>query len=299
MSNEIFRLAIEAFRHSQTGQGRAPVPGEPPPSARYADLAPRALQKLDDLLAANDIGFYNFPIVNGVRSSADSEAGRDGPDISIGEVYQPLHGVISVLLVHEACHLVIQRGDLDEETQCRTLAVLYYRELVEQGVSFDIGDVNHEFRMQPDVQSADLGKQLRYFRLNQLIDYTLHYAKYRKLLTPEWVHRGLSWWRGPGNRWLHTRGYYVRALTESPSAANAQDVVALLESVPRGQREKWNILWRAFMDDGGSPIRFRDTLAVLSGNHTFAQRVQALKLAWGDPLCPHPSHEFSPVSRRF
>lgn len=242
---------ITMFEWSRTRTGARLIGGSAEYQSRYQRLANRAVSRLRQLWQADEIGFADL----GPSVSGEGGSRRDGCDILINRTYEPHYdgdsrsgfdmvaernksATASLIMVHEAVHLVsgIDHG-LEDEMACRTLELLYYRDLSDgfvypsrvsgTYVSIRLGATT------PVVGDliVDLEFELEYHRRSQLVDYVVvTLPGYRDLLDTDFIARSFDWWGGIANRWMHTRGYYLRALATA-SRPRWDLILLILESV--------------------------------------------------------------------
>lgn len=238
--------AVNLFKFSPTGQGSHTVGGDAIYRQRYDKLSKDVLRELWSLWQQDEIKFVDL----GPRLIGDS-ARRPGADIRVNLELSPadrpvVYGMpanqallagTSLNIVHEAVHLVRDIGSYpEEETVCRTLQMLYFQDL-QVGVRYTsrITGQPHTAKLLPEGTFlpsliADYIFRLRKYQLGQLIDQVLSLETYRAWLTADFIRRSIRWWGGIRNRWLTTRGYYLRVLADD-GPANQALILEILESI--------------------------------------------------------------------
>jgi hypothetical protein len=240
--------AINIFKYSPTAQGARDPGGSAEYRARYLRLAQSAISRLWQLWNANEIGFHDLRSDDGLLYGDSAE--REGHDIRLNrrlapsastntygtELNQAKLAASSLILVHEAVHMVHDRNLVEEETMCRTLQLVYFQDLL-QGRNYTsaVTNQNHVARLTP--ASGDLSwlisshqKLMDWWHRGQLLDHFLgRMRSYRRGVTADFVRRSIDWWGGLRNRWLTTRGLYLRALALEP-ADDAELILRILET---------------------------------------------------------------------
>jgi|GEM_PF-3017571 len=238
--------AVNLFKFSPTGQGSHTVGGDAIYRQRYDKLTKDVLRELWSLWQQDEIKFVDL----GPRLIGDS-ARRPGADIRVNLELSPadrpvVYGMpanqallagTSLNIVHEAVHLVRDIASYpEEETVCRTLQLLYFQDL-QGGVRYAsrITGQPHTAKRLPEGTFlpsliADYIFRLRKYQLGQLIDQVLSLGTYRAWLTADFIRRSIRWWGGIRNRWLTTRGYYLRVLADE-GPANQALILEILESI--------------------------------------------------------------------
>lgn len=271
--------AINAFKYSATGQGKATIRGQPSYINRYRQLASRVVDKLWALYSEDEIGREKLD-VRGVSRHGISSWGRY--DIAVDKHLANL-GEVSSVLVHEAVHLLsCQRPYVEQEMLCRTLQVLYYRDLI-KGVTITSKQTgkNINVRIHPNSDVLDLAKMDKYYTRGQLVDYVLTFKEYRKSLKADWVKKSILWWGGIRNRWFKTRGYYMRTLAAEGRSANADLILKIMESVPARHATDWGTMWKAATEEGGSVAQIERAWHRAHSNPLLRKRMDAVKRTWG------------------
>lgn len=238
--------AVNLFKFSPTGQGSHTVGGDAIYRQRYDKLTKDVLRELWSLWQQDEIKFVDL----GPRLIGDS-ARRPGADIRVNLELSPadrpvVYGMpanqallagASLNIVHEAVHLVRDIASYpEEETVCRTLQLLYFQDL-QVGVRYTsrVTGQPHTAKLLPEGTFlpsliADYIFRLRKHQLGQLVDQVLSLETYRAWLTADFIRRSIRWWGGIRNRWLTTRGYYLRVLADD-GPANQALILEILESI--------------------------------------------------------------------
>lgn len=283
--------AVNLFKFSATGRGLHTVGGDPVYRQRYNKLVRDVLNELWSLWQRDEIKF----VALGPEIIGDS-ARRAGADIRVNLELSPadrpvVYGMpanqallagTSLNIVHEAVHLVRDISSYpEEETVCRTLQLLYFQDL-QTGVRYTsrITNQSHTAKLLPEGTFlpsliGDYHFRLQKYRLGQLIDQVLSMQTYRDYLTADFIRRSMRWWGGIRNRWLTTRGYYLRVLADD-GPANQTLILEILESIP--SHADWTIVRRTLTDADIKRIR-----EVFSAGHAlytaapYVQRVAAVQ----------------------
>jgi hypothetical protein len=243
--DDYFWDAIEIFKKSSTGQGKAAYAArEPSFIARYKALAANAITTLDQFRTIGKLkfepmeewGFTDLPngpihINQNVKSTTCLPA-------------------LSSTLVHEAVHLHTKSyiGDnyVPDELVCRTLECLFYQDMASTGVAINskVSGGLKTFKLTQVNWLGGMKEQYDYFVKAQLIDYVLNIDEYRKALKADWVEENLNYWRGPKNRWSSTLGYFVRTLAASPTPARNVLMMKLMIVVSDRGQTAWQKMIR-------------------------------------------------------
>jgi hypothetical protein len=142
----------------------------------------------------------------------------------------------SLILVHEAIHLVHNLNLVEEEVICRTVQLLYFQDLI-QGRSYASrvtgGGCNARLSANTGAVGTlmrSYGNMRRWHERAQLVDYVLRIPTYQQSLSAQFVRRSFRWWGGIGNRQPLTKGLYLRALAQDSQRADAGAMIAILKS---------------------------------------------------------------------
>jgi hypothetical protein len=223
--------AINLFKYSQTGLGARAMPGPSAHQERYRMLARQANAELWSRWAQDDIAFAEmeeyglsgrYPDLADIRVDNTFEPVRDRYDTPI---VQARLAATSLILSHEAVHLVNGWGYLVQEILCRSLQSLYFQDV--QSPREYRSRVTGQMQtaqllpLDQDLESliADHTERLAKLRLQQVVDLALANPTYRAQLTAGFVRDSLWWWGGPENRWPSTRSMYLRVLAASFSGS--------------------------------------------------------------------------------
>lgn len=275
--------AINAFKFSSTGQGRVALGGEPAYVARYSDLAALAIRKLWELYGKDEIKFDKMKAL-----------GKSNPEwlplwtpgyhilINRSERTPEKLGAASSTLVHEAVHLVTKRPYVEEEMLCRTVEVLYYRNLL-NGVTITSQQTGRNIRVSvpPNNNMGDLMNMNTHFVRKQLVDYVVSMETYRKSLDAKWIRHSSIWWRGFKNRLPKTKGYYLNVLASEGSKADSGLIIDLLEST---SRTEWIQVKTAMKSVGCSLDKLRKALQYAMYSRKNWYRIAAVQKKLGDNL---------------
>ena len=264
--------AFNLFLASQTGRGNLGT-------AAQRTLAHQVRTKIWRLLRNDEIE------IAGLRSSVMGSSGGlrafTGCDIQISDSLRDDVAGISVTLVHEVVHEIVDLDYVDEELLCRGLQLVYYAELLPPGVAYADGRGRGQ-RATLTVGSAretSLRSQVAWARANQLVDYIISMSEYGNSLSIHWVRRNGRNWGGPRNRWATTLGHFLRLLADGGEAAEAGLVVECMEAVSAGRNDLWRELLRTAGGERALAEAVRRPNALYS-NEYFA-RLQALQTRWG------------------
>lgn len=215
----LFKDAINAFKYSDTGRGNVRLRGTARYIKRWSKLAENTLKKLWEIWSEGDeIAYAKLP----AKKDANSKL-RWGPNIKINEKYRDDFVATSVLIVHEAVHLLIGQRTLEEEYACRLLTVSYYRDLL-KGISFYAESEKKKVRVyvDPNDDPVDLKTQHLKEEKGRLIDWILSIG-YSNLLTPAFVRKSINWWGGANNRTTATKKLYISALQQGVKTGSPGD----------------------------------------------------------------------------
>jgi hypothetical protein len=265
-ARDTFYDAINLFKFSPTGLGRRSVGGDSAYEARYRQLASDVVDKLWDVWGRDKIVFKNLPYRRYITWGQSSERPPGRSQIEVSNHLDPSYGLatdscyidpqplsklaaVSLTLCHEAVHLVVDAQYPEEETRCRTLALLYYEDLAIGTPVTVVSRVINQ-TIAPRLPASGAGdhalknlvanyeSERVYYSRSQLIDYVLNNTPaYRPSLTADWIARSITWWGGITNRWPMTRGFYLDVVVHRGSRADAELVLRLLESF--ATRQEW------------------------------------------------------------
>jgi hypothetical protein len=180
-------------------------------SASNSRIGARVRSILQELHGEAEIGFAelgssaNARALEGLRSWGQY-------DIQVNERYRHNVAMISLRLVHEAIHHIVDRSYIDEELMARSFQIDYYNELL-TGVTVD----RARFQV-PRGTDNDIEAQGAKRELGQLVDYILSIEAYQGegFFTAEWVVRHKNDWGGLTNRWPYTKARFVKEFLEDP-----------------------------------------------------------------------------------
>ena len=159
-------------------------------------------------------------------------------------------GALSLVLVHEGTHAIVNMPDIYDELAARLLPIHYFRELTGPGVFNEASDQpgsggTHMVKIPaPSMPWAE--KQSAALARDQLIDYLFAHGDYDQMLDPQWILDNLGNWRGLGNRRPETKGKYIGVLAKSPDNYFTRLILDIMESVT--SRAEWDA-----MMDGPAP----------------------------------------------
>jgi hypothetical protein len=277
--------AIQLFQYSFTGQGRYGL----------AQLASQVTQRLWQLHGQSEIGIVEIldpDDEDDTTTLGDWQADRPGHDLRVNRAYinslpegQQL-GAVSLILVHEAVHSVLNYRKLNEEVRARRLEVTYYRELSTLGVLDETTDPpppggrTVTVYLQGDTFPGHR-RQLRWLEKDQLIDYVVSYlSTYRRHLRAGWIRDNIHRWRGSAsdgihNRWATTKGHYIRVLADRRRSEYTDLILDIMESI--SESGHWTEMLRV-----AGPLR---TLQIaLDPTNLYLPRIGALQRRWGTQL---------------
>ena len=196
-------------------------------------------------------------------------------------------GALSLVLVHEGTHAIVNMPDIYDELAARLLPIHYFRELTGPGVFNEASDPPrpgggaHIVKIPaPSMPWAE--KQSAALARDQLIDYLFSHGDYDQMLDPQWILDNLGNWRGLGNRRPETKGKYIGVLAKSPDNYFTRVILDIMESV------KSRAEWDAMMDEAGSKRAIRVALDTLSAEARYGPRVVTLERRWGINLHDDP-----------
>lgn len=199
---------------------------------------------------------------------------------------------LSLVLVHEGIHAIVNMPDIYDELAARLLPIHYFRELTGPGVFNEASDPPRpggrtEIVKIPAPSMPWAEKQSTALARDQLIDYLFSHGDYDEMLDPQWIVDNLRNWRGLGNRLPETKGKYIGVLAQSADNYFTRVILDIMESVK--SRSEWD----AMMGEAGSKRAIRVALDTLSAEARYGARVVTLERRWGihlhdDPPLPAP-----------
>jgi hypothetical protein len=199
---------------------------------------------------------------------------------------------LSLVLVHEGIHAIVNMPDIYDELAARLLPIHYFRELTGPGVFNEASDPPRpggrtEIVKVPAPSMPWAEKQSTALARDQLIDYLFSHGDYDEMLDPQWIVDNLRNWRGLGNRLPETKGKYIGVLAQSADNYFTRVILDIMESVK--SRSEWD----AMMGEAGSKRAIRVALDTLSAEARYGARVVSLERRWGihlhdDPPLPAP-----------
>lgn len=224
----IISEAIDIYAHSDVSRGRGPLQVMSTNQAyveRYRRLAPQVLRLLHQYEGEDKISFADLE-ANVIGQSAGRRLLVFPPFIEVNTNLRSDVIAVSLNLVHEAVHRLETGIEyVEDEVLCRTLQVLYYRELLN---CVQIGTRNYRAGV-----SGNYGNYVAmndWLRREQLVDFVVSMSTYSESLSAGWVERASGWWGGIRNRHLWTKGHYVRALGQRRYESNFSLMLQILES---------------------------------------------------------------------
>jgi hypothetical protein len=245
MSSPYVYDGINIFKYSPTGQGTRRVGGDAAYQQRYARVIALAVDKMWLLWRQNEIGAEILERNRGGESGV-----REGFDIRINQMFQPDNepraysntqnqsklAAFSLILAHEAIHLVHNLNLVEEEVICRTVELLYFQDLL-HGLSYTSRVTGERCNARLSAGSSagrtvirDCNDMRRWHERAQLVDYVLRIPTYQHRLSAQFVRRSFRWWGGIGNRQPLTKGLYLRALAEDGQRADVRLMIEILQS---------------------------------------------------------------------
>lgn len=289
--------AIVLFEYSQT--------------ARASGRASNVIRNLKDLLKRNEIGFVPLPrSKSGGVTWGEYAAGRAAFDLRLNSQHFP-HlpakeqlGAISLTLVHEGAHATaeFEPRSLNGEHAARILPIYYYRELSGPGVFNEANDPLHPgkqwgtIRITPNtVSGSEYQAESDALKKDQLLDLILSNTTYADYIKGEWIIDKLQLWGGLKNRWLTTRGLYIRVLARDRFRLSAKEIVYpyytaaildIMESVER--RDEWTVMMKEAMKEAGALRTIQLALDDISASQQFSARIVQLERKWGVRLTEEP-----------
>lgn len=250
MPDDVFYDAINLFKWSDVGRGRAHIPGSAEYQNRYRGLANDTINLLWRYWHNDEIAFHDFPSRNNSVTFGDSLA-RWGANIRISSMLRPdvAHygtaanqarlAAVSHTLAHEGLHMAASSFErVGEEVACRYMQAFYFHELT-AGRSYGsrvagrrlVAELSASDRATTLYRRAFETSSLRATR-HQLIDEVVSMETYRRHLTSDFIRRSITWWGGLTNRWYSTRGRYLNILAAASRHRNLDLIVEILESIP-------------------------------------------------------------------
>jgi hypothetical protein len=275
MDNTDIRDAIMLFQYSETASGGGGSVGKWPE---------KVLKTLWQLYKNNEIGFRVQPKETWRGSFL---AGRAEHDLQLNPNYfnhipkKDRLGALSLLLVHEGTHAALDFPRLFDELAARKLPIYYYRELSGPGVFNEASDPplpggRSEIVWLLPGHFPEFQKQSEYLNKEQLLDYVLRMDTYTTsdYLDAKWIVDHLGLWGGPKNRWVATKGLYIRILAKPLDPYYAPAILDIMESVHRDED------WQAMMDKAGPLHTVQLALDDLIISRRFSSRIAALERKW-------------------
>src|SRR4029453_12694282 len=131
--------------------------------------------------------------------------------VNRGSLKSPQRGLplaaLSLVLVHEGIHAVVNMPDIYDELAARLLPIHYFRELTGPVVFNEAGDPprpggRSEIVRVPAPSMPWAEKQSTALARDQLIDYLFSHADYDEMLDPQRIVENLGHCGGTGNRFL-------------------------------------------------------------------------------------------------
>ena len=175
----------------------------------------------EDEIGHEDLAKVGADVAGTAREGWGS-VGRN--DLAVDDAFKSDVVGTSIILVHEAGHLVLEETTLDEEVKNRSIEIDYYTEL-ETGVTVSgvrcvvPAGFDHDIESQRDLRKRD-----------QLIDHVVKdYHARASGFDAAWIAAHKKDWGGIANRRPFTKGQYLKRLF-SASILNAELIVQLLES---------------------------------------------------------------------
>jgi len=275
--------AILLFEYSQT--------------ARVGGRAPNVIRNLWGLVKRNKISFHSFPPA---KSGGVTVGDRLPGQIRVNSQYvdhlpaKEQLGALSLVLVHEGTHETVGFEPLYSELAARILPIYYYRELSGPGVFNEANDPRHPgkqwgtIRITPNtVFGSGYQEESDALKKDQLLDYVLSIKDYTepRYIDAEWIIDKLQLWGGLKNRWLTTRGLYIRVLAETVKTSfdpnYAAAILDIMESVER--RDDWTVM----MKEAGA-LHTIQLAFEISTSQRFSARIVQLERKWGVRLTEWP-----------
>jgi hypothetical protein len=250
-------------------------------------MARQVVHRLKAEIGDDEVGFGNL----GADTDGLSREGVSGwfrNNILISNRLVNDLAATSLILVHEATHLVLSRPYIEEELWCRTMAVYYLNDLAFVPGTWSYAAYGGGRAMAPKLNAAapptaaiqDLVRQWSAFAASQLLDYILLMKEYSDSLTAGWIRDHFDIYGGIANRTNETKGLYIKVLAHAGGVANAGLVLQILRSVPSYASADWTAVVTAA---GGLPA-IRKGLAPLrrpgGGTAQDAQAIRGLETQW-------------------
>ncbi len=279
MDDNDIRVAITLYQYSDTINV----------GARAQDV----LRKLWDLFKTDEIGFHDL----GSKGHHGEYQHRQGHDIRININYmtsvptKARLAALSLVLVHEGTHATFPMDDIYDEMSARLIPIQYFRELSGPGVFNEDSDPpapgkKAELVHLPRGTMPEFEEQSDALRHDQLIDYLFNVKtkdgySYRSA-DAEWIVSHLTFWRGLGNRWPKTRGYYISVLAGEVDARYTRVILDIMESISKPED------WQTMMGQAGPLSVIQVALDDLSVSPHFMARILALERRWNVKLREEP-----------
>jgi hypothetical protein len=248
--SKVFYNAINLYRESRTSKGEGP--------ALTKDLGPKILDELDSNLRNREIGWAKMGYDLG-----SSHLNAKGPDILVNQMYTDSLPAVSMILVHEAAHLVQRKaGDplyLVSEVRCRQIVHPYFDELLNRLTYTPPGSTPlPDYPVGPG--TLDVDKEREPNKSDQLADYLLanmfseddkfhKKPEYARGLNADWIRRNQSMWGGLANRWATTKGLYVKILAAAaePTGTDGVLIVEIMQTIKA--QDHWDEMMRHVRSD--------------------------------------------------
>jgi hypothetical protein len=304
MSDQRIYDAINIFGSSPTAQGGTDPGGSAEYRSRYLRLTQLAIYWLWRLWNADEIGFHDLRWGRSSVLLGDSAA-REGHDIRVNRRLVPIAAAadygnalnqaklaaVSLVLAHEAVHMVHDRNLVEEETICRTLQLLYFDDLL-QGQTYTSVVTNRAHCARLTAASGDLSfiittyqTQAQWRRRGQLVDHFLGKTRtYHRGVTADFVRRSIDWWGGLQNRWLTTKGLYLRALALEPRD-DSELILRILRSFQSAA--EWQTARRMVGEDNMDSLRRALAGVPWLRSEDFLTRVGAVEQTVGESFGVH------------
>jgi hypothetical protein len=257
-------------------------------------MAPKVVRKLRSEVVDDEVGFGKLDAnTNGLSREGISAWGRN--NVVVNDRLVNDLAATSIVLVHEAMHLVVDRAYVTEELWCRTLEILYFEDLTTGTWAYaqwKSGQAN-SVRLDPtrlNGYAAYIQVQQNLWAMDRLLDHILTMDEYSKSLKAGWIRDHFDAYGGIGNREPATKGLYVKVLTADGGVENARLVLRVLLSVARtpGNAAEWNAVVRAAggIDVVRQAIRRlrtrKGTTTVRTGaTEAEVRQIESLEVWWG------------------
>jgi hypothetical protein len=290
--------AIRVFESSQTGRGFRSISstkqqqqGDAIYDQKYRDLAKDVIEKLWSLWAANEIGYHQEGTLWG---SAAQRKGYDirvtyrlKPDLAKYETPENQAKVAgtSLLIVHEATHLVRRYPYVEEEVLCRNLETVFYHDLL-TGVDYNSqvkgtlleACLSSGTSLVIEELRCEMKDEVKQLRDGRMIDIVMGMKTYRDSLQASFIRRSIDWWGGAENRLPATRGYYLNTLatdTSGDTPGNIETALKILDSIRA--RTEWDAVARTLAVGTLDKLRALLTHARLTQQHAYRMsKIQSL-----------------------